>query len=126
MTPQEILTRAADHLERVGLYKGDFYDSRDKASQYAERAITTEVISEVQDKPCCALGAIYAVTPAMPRERIDILGDVERASRLLARHISPEYDTADIPTWNDWTNRTKEDVVAALRAAAQLEEENSK
>lgn len=123
MTPQEVLSAAADHMEEVGLYKGDFYDPGDRGHRYADHALLGPVILGAQQKPCCALGAIYAA--AAPSLRLGMRIDTDplagRATSLLVRQIGLE-DEVSIPDWNDAPERTQEEVVAALRAAAQLEE----
>lgn len=122
MTPQEVLSAAADHMEEVGLYKGDFYDSDDMDDMYACCPLLTEVVEEARNKSCCALGAIYAVVPTrFTRARVDIEPLVDRATGLLVGHLGVHSVNA-IPDWNDAPERTQEEVVAALRAAARLEE----
>ncbi len=56
----------------------------------------------------CALGAIFSVTPAFMHDSV---------CNVLMRAIGYQH----IPTWNDQWGQTKENVIAAFRAAAIVE-----
>ena len=84
MTPADTLRAAADHMEKVGKYEGDYY--RDE---------------ECADSPCCAVGAIWAVSGHVRWLAVDALEDSLRCS---------------VPTWSDLHD--KPTVVAGMRAAA--------
>jgi len=99
MKPSEILEKAAAHMERVGLCKGDFWER--------------DVINSEIDAPCCALGAIYSVDPEAD----------ESVRALLRRSLGWEPGATPvnvIADWNDAPERTRAEVVAKLREAAEL------
>lgn len=89
MTAREVLLKAAEHIERYGWLQG----ARGKTGQ-----------------PCCAVGAINAVGGCDRSSRDDAIETLKRNIGL-ARPFA-------IQNWNDAPGRTKEDVIAALRGAA--------
>jgi hypothetical protein len=91
VTPSEILLKAAEHLERHGWRQGDY---------------------GTLNEPCCAHGAMFAVTDFHADESARI-----EAKRMFSRFINaPSID------WNDAPGRTANEVIAALRGAANNEE----
>lgn len=145
-TVPQILREAADHIEKVGLGKGDFF--------------TPMVPGETPlgERPCCTMGAIgletgyyfqdpqrpsqwdvislydyeddaamialgNARTPedeaaAMRPESRPIARLLEDTRLYLAGYLGEHGHTKHVPTWNDDDERTAEDVISTLRAAA--------
>lgn len=86
-----VLLDAADYIETYGHHKGNFADWRFPAKWV----------------PLCAIGAISTASK----------GDHPAASRAINR-LSSFLGTPHIVGWNDTHERTKEEVIVALRAAA--------
>jgi hypothetical protein len=93
--------RAADHIERTGLHKGE-------SSDWTQVANGARWGTEVVEKgiPCCALGAVWAYNADLTPVGIDEFF-LQRATGY-----------ASIPSWNDAPERTAEEVVAFLREFA--------
>lgn len=96
MTDTEVLLAAADLIERNGLHKGDYWPDSHSRRSY------------VPGEPCCAIGAMCAVT-GMSR------GGCCNAEVLLERHVG-----GPVVPWSD--EHTQAEVVATLRAVATSEE----
>lgn len=94
MNTSEILTKAADLIDEFGWMQGEYYN----------------------EKGClCAVGAIRVaadgyVEGAFPSEA------ATRAIDLVAVHL----DTSSVIEWNDDFDRTQAEVVAKLRAVAEV------
>jgi hypothetical protein len=101
MKISETLDKAADHIVAHGWYQGYYWP-------------TGETLWEppyTEGDPCCALGAIAVV------EGVDPANDVTDAMEFLAQHLG---ETATgVADWNDAGSRTKDEVLAALRGAAE-------
>jgi len=98
MKPSEILEKAAAHMERVGLHKGEMFVDRDESG------------------PCCVNGAIFAVCIGRASLR-----DIKASEILLRRSVGvPVSLPMAVPRWNDAPERTQVEVVAKLREAAEL------
>lgn len=108
LTPADVLTRAAEVIERNGWQRGDFYDSKQ-----ARDGIPVEKCR------VCVLGAISLVTEGAPVPMRHMAGVEYEAIKALRRRLGmkPDY-------WNDHTpNLTSQDVVDTLRqVAAKLRE----
>lgn len=120
MTPQELLRRAADHIERYGKIEG--------------RWIPDEAVGEVgepksRDCPACAGGALAMIVSGYSTFSPNFVSPparrtMQQAIDLLVRELDPlgVERARDCPPldwiieWSD-THSTKE-VVAGLRAAA--------
>jgi len=107
MTPQETLIKAAELIEEHGWDRHTYYDP---------------------DTDCyCVDGAIMAVTGHEPMidgyrlsKTTQDLYDRDAAEQLLMEHLG----ISTIPAlfrWNDDPDRTKEEVVSALKAAANVQ-----
>lgn len=95
----KVLNDAADHMEKVGLHKGDFYRAGEKP----------------EISPCCTMGAIRHVSGfwgARPR-------DAEYLLTLDAEGVFWEALDAEIAAWNDKPSQRKDRVVAKLRRVAR-------
>lgn len=93
MKTSEILYKAADHLNRVGLFKGGLYEDSDNP----------------ETSPCCTLGALEVVR--------NTLYEFNDALRML------ESAVGDVAAWNDSKPQSKKRVVAKLRQVASEVEE---
>lgn len=111
METKQLLECAADHLDRVGLHKGAYL---------AREAYVDYVTADAASLPCCALGAIRVCAGLYTTDDAywdaDRNRDAERAAFALSRFLGHQF----IPRWNDAPERTKEEVVAALRGAAAI------
>lgn len=108
----DVLDRAANIIERNGWYQGSYFD---RYALDGERS--------PNDCPVCTLGALNVALGALnPSHDVDLNGPAEMALR---RYLNlDDSDGADsLADWNDRRCRTAEQVVAALRAAAQAERE---
>lgn len=110
----DVLTRAADHMERVGLHKGDMYNTG---------LADTGVL--IMDCQVCTWGALYFALQGWPRYGIvdpEKLALADRVADALLDHLGldgSDYDVADpIAAWSDDPDRTKDEVVNALRETA--------
>ena len=90
MTDSEVLSAAADLIERCGLHKGEYWPGDDDDREY-----------EFGD-PCCALGAIRLIVFS------------ENARHSAAMKLAKVVDC--VSEWND--RSTQAEVVATLRAVA--------
>lgn len=99
MTPAELLLAAADHLEQKGWCRETFCNSNGE---------------------CCVIGAIQFAASGRAN-RLAKTKKVIAALRKLADAIGlgSVPSLGDIKAWNDSLSRTKEEVIAALRQAAQ-------
>lgn len=94
MTPQDVLRQAADLIERTGWCQGDIYE-----------------LGENGILGYCAEGAIREVADKSG-ERFDI--------RDLLALAETGTDGDALYVWNDTPGRTKEEVIATLRRAAEM------
>lgn len=103
MTPDEILDKAADVIERNGWYQGDFCNSGRE---------------NVPPKECevCVFGAILVAANREPT--LGILVFQDPTARAFAAHLGFAGDTNRVTRWNDDPTRTSVQVVHELRACA--------
>lgn len=98
----KVLFDAAAHIEKVGLFKGDYFKDLDN----------------VDESPCCTLGAIHYVTDSP----IGYTADEHfkaAANALIADLSSEEIWNTSIQDWNDKSTQRKGRVVARLRKVAK-------
>lgn len=118
MTPEDVLLKAAEVIETAGWHQGYYY------LEPAPECFDDERDRELSaTAPVCAMGAIrramtgYAdVTPFAGEYTL-----FRQARHLLWQQVKPEESdglTFGVPSWNDDPQRTKEDVVLALKRAA--------
>lgn len=93
MKTSEVLRKAADHINSVGLFKGDLYEDSDNPAT----------------SPCCTIGALEIVR--------NTLYEFNDALRVL------ESAVGDVADWNDSKAQSKKRVVAKLRQVASEVEE---
>lgn len=109
-TTKQILLDAADHIERVGLYKGRFYEDSENR----------------QGSRCCVLGALRVCTPHFYADGgagayFAYTNAADAVMRRLSGQFLPSwrrYSGCFLSLWNDAPDRTQDEVVATLRACA--------
>ncbi|MEU3052228.1 DUF6197 family protein [Streptomyces griseus] len=118
MTPEEILLKAADVIQRDGWHQGALFEGSNKAP-------TPQRDVAAREAPVCALGAISRATwgscSSTGREYLaSVVAAEADATCLLLKQV--EASTAgrypSIPMWNDAPERSAEDVILALKRAA--------
>ena len=113
-----VLTRAAKYLESAGWAKGAFFKWGNGRSAYPKDGEEwPEFVARAKDANCkaCALGAIY----------VGAGGDealTEGARKYLERQINQLF----VPSWNDQSDRTKDEVVQGLKDAAKAARKDGK
>ncbi|MEU3052235.1 DUF6197 family protein [Streptomyces griseus] len=101
------LERAAEYISKHGWHQGDYYSYR------ATDAEKLGLPADQSHPPACALGAILATGPAT--------ADAVIAAAAIGR-LATYLDLPDgvgISVWNDAVDRTAEDVILALKTAAE-------
>lgn len=109
-----ILDRAAEIIERNGLHKGAMFDRAESAPP--------------EECPVCPWGALAIAVVGTPslRTNTDVRAVKPYANVLAAFLGLPGTDSSwSVPDWNDAPERTADEVIAALKAAAQAEREAS-
>lgn len=101
-TTAEIIRKAADHIEQVGLHKGNMFKGG--------------VMRD--DVPCCTLGA-FAIVTGEPFGEAGLEAEVAVVEALGLKPTEPgEFAHRPLPAWNDRPSQRKGKLVAALRRAA--------
>jgi hypothetical protein len=112
MTERELLLAAAERVTELGHHKGDYCDAATGA--------------------VCAIGAMYvaagcrAPAPHEPEPESEVVDSaVARLTDWLCRSTGAARTVGgrfvDVVAWNDAEDRTADEVVAALRAAAEAD-----
>ncbi len=100
LSVSEVLSRAADLLEKPGAWTQGEYSRGDYCF--------------------CALGAVCEIEGrTRPRGNLEVNEDESPACAALARAITGEPYPYLVARWNDAPRRTQAEVVSALRAAAE-------
>lgn len=102
MENSEVLNGAGDHIQRFGLAKNRLHGEGDPKTS-----------------PACSLGAIIVASGGAGCGDFLKFPEARSAAVAFNRHIGYEINIA---SWNNTPGRTTEDVVAAFRAAAAVEE----
>jgi len=107
-----VFEEAANVIRRNGFYKGSMF-----------RLLAGKRAAEC---PVCTWGALAIAvcgTPELPtnREVRQVLPVVKTLARFLGLGTAGDDAMWTIPDWNDHPDRTAEQVIAALEAAAQAE-----
>ena len=106
---REVLLKAAELLETKGWTQ----------KEYARDAMGRPTGTLSPDAACyCLMGSIYAAGDQL---EVDIYGEqvVEKVRAQLPYSTIPRFNDAAIPRFNDAVERTKEEVIAVLKAAAE-------
>lgn len=134
MLPSEILDNAANIILRDGWHQGTYYKEPVLVTDSDEDETLREA-GEVADKtaPCCQEGAINRATIgyawlSSERRRTASHEDTrarDEAVRWMRRHLNATSSidgdqVRSAVSWNDHPDRTVEEVVEALRGAAEL------
>lgn len=120
MTAQEVLTKAADLIEQAPkLARGAF-----EAPAWRLGTVGYVTVSDLPDD--ADFSRCYCAVGAIRQAAIEAYGDGYWATFALARVITGEPASGissaekSVYAWNDDPDRTKAEVVAALRKAAEL------
>ena len=105
MKISETLDKAADHIVEHGWHQGFYWPTVGHALGEPEY---------VEGDPCCALGALSVV------EGVNVYAGLTMAMGFLGQHLG--MNAMSIADWNDTPERTKDEVLAALRGAAKRAE----
>lgn len=114
------LRAAADYIERNGLHKGNYFDIdlggpelNGYLTEYAP--LLTERINAGNPPACCILGSLYVGSEdwSSGHWSYDSL-----AVKALEHVIGDTHSYWTLHEWNDDPDRTAEDVISALRDAA--------
>lgn len=118
LTPAEVLRRAADHMQKVGMTKHTFFDL----------PLTYPDDFDHAKVPCCARGAIQVVlgsvsggpaTTASWTARSAARDIADAAVACLAKHVPPASPHREpVALFNDHPDTTQEMMVALMRKAA--------
>lgn len=104
MSVAEILDKAADLIEANGHWKGEATPGHRSVTDEARRAI-------LAGAPCCTVGALYAAA--------DEDAARETGPYLAFRDWLDCRGLGGMVLWNDAPERTQQEVVTALRKAAE-------
>ena len=118
-TTAQILSEAADVIDRNGWHQGELYDAEAAAAG-----------KDPKDCPVCLMGAIHVAGYGLPTwtgapggdEHERLMRCTDRAVIAAVDHLIDLYAGTDmepvLPDWNDAPSRTRDQVTAFLRAAA--------
>ena len=116
-TPEQVLSAAAEIIERDGWHQGDFHQPpRYDTDNYLEADAQAELHA-----PVCALGAINRATTGNAADSGAIDSEVHALNYQARCMLAAVVDAGTpyiIPRWNDDPTRTAEDVLLALKRAA--------
>ena len=130
MKPSEALEAAANIVLRDGWWQGAWFEYARPIAGEETGALTARDDEANQAGPCCQDGAISrAVTGwACPGASADAAGLLDnstrfrvraRATHFMREHVRRVHGIDSPITWNDLASTTSDDVVAALRGAAE-------
>ena len=143
MSTSQILDRAADHIEKYGWARKEYFRPEipdgpnlppNQCPVCADAAISVAAGQHPEFSEGLTLDFIDDPTDAeeLGPEHRDALQQVRAAETAFARHLRRKYggeltsevaDQVTITTWNDEPGRTAEQVIAELRACALTERE---
>lgn len=119
LSPSDLIRKAANHLQEVGLKKGSFSNTK-KASRVGD------------DSPVCGVGALkWAATG---HTRVEVRGQGQREFLIAWQSMnkaaveedpSIPLDSDSFMTYNDDEDTTTEDVLRVMAYAAQLAEDSN-
>lgn len=128
MKPSEILDKAADIIVRDGWWQGAYY--KEPSTDLPAGEIWRWADDEARrTAPCCQAGAIsraaFGVAWADTLAQVDHVqgGAYSRADGYMRRYAHKTFGDTSPIAWNDEPERTAEEVVEALRGAAELARE---
>lgn len=113
MTPEEILSGAIEVIERDGWFQGNIF-------QYPDALGPEEYVEASKKAPVCSIGAIYRAAYGRCLEinfteaGEELCASVGVAMNKLKRTLGID----GIAHWNDDPARSKEDVILAMKQAA--------
>jgi len=122
-----VLTRAAKWIDEYGLAKGNHWRYRN--GRPLREAVLVEDVQKAIDKGCkaCTWGGLYigAYEPGMAvGDSDEIWARTSEAAGYVREVIDHRF--VIIPDWNDEPERTKDEVVQALKEAAKAARKDGK
>ena len=123
MEASEILSKAAEILERDGWHQGSYYKIPDK-----QWTPTSEMVEAAETAPVCSMGALYRAVSgsASLHPTVKLAQDEWRANAKglgeATKRLAKQIGTDCIIDWNDEVGRSKEDVILAFKKAANSED----
>lgn len=116
LKPSEVLDNAANIILRDGWHASDYYKAPLDCTPEEDRELA-------KTAPCCQAGAIVRATtgsawsagPTPP----EVAALQAGADEYMRKYILRVHGVRRPIAWNDQAGRTKEEVVAALRGAAE-------
>lgn len=116
MKPSDVLDKAAEIIIRDGWYQGEYFETPDDPADRDQANRTA---------PCCQAGAIsraaHGVAWLIGWDAVDRAESHARyrAERYMRDYIRARYGTRSSVEWNDTVARDADEVVTALRGAAE-------
>lgn len=111
----QLFDRAADHLEKYGWMKDDFFPGAVDAKSKPGESHHDFVKRGAKRKPCCALGVMHAVA----KDSTEFAVMQSTFETVVPSIRNGTY--ISIWEWNDVKSRRKADVVRAFRRAAEAQ-----
>lgn len=130
MTPEDLLLKAAEIIERDGWYQGYYYEMPEGNGISGTADWYKRDHAASRTAPVCALGALrraaYGHSSYLEggREPRGLKAAAEKLSKLMpltAVEREAGLEHMPISSWNDKPERTAEDVILALKQAAHSE-----
>lgn len=109
-TPAEIaaiLDKAADHIDKVGLFQGELYEGR-----YSTSA------TSLTECRVCAIGALNVALHGTPHFGLDLAANEVTAHDVADFYLRDRIGGVELAEWNDMPGRTQGDVTGLFRKAA--------
>jgi hypothetical protein len=105
---KEVLTQAADFIETQGWFQGGYEDWKNPGCYCVDGALRKAAFGDPDETACESNVRLMPVEAALA----DVINPGWRESR-------DDYPFFHVVCWNDAPERTREEVVAALREAAK-------
>lgn len=129
MTPQELLGKAVEVIERDGWHQGSMYENSDETwpggAEVEKRIARHQELGRTA--PVCAMGAVYraavgtaytAGVTGSPKTMNLIRQSFELLGQAIVAQAGPDHRFYGIAGYNDDDRTTKEDVILAMKTAA--------
>lgn len=125
MTPEELIEKGIEIIERDGWHQGDLYDRPSWVKGDTMEAYGTRVSKAARTAPVCGIGSLYRA--ALGTCATKDVADLERnangtvlgeAVRMLHQQVVDNGFNNGFGAFNDQPTTTKEDVVLTMKKAA--------
>ena len=133
MKPSDVLESAANIILRDGWWQGSYFKippvtgGGDLAGLGFTESYKASEEEANRSAPCCQDGAISRAATgwAWPNGKaaFESCASAAQAAKWMRRYTEANFEERSPIAWNDAHGRTKEDVVAALRGAAEMARE---